>query len=150
MFIFKTIKKGYILLYTQIILLLCILLVLIGFKLIIDQKANLYTFEKYVLNEKKDKKYKEYMLTSLNDFIKAKLVSINKEEIKNYFTLYGDKSIAIYENSNIRYSLEKDRFILTYQYEEGILKKDEYNYEVINELVKYTFKNSIFENGRLL
>ena len=123
---------------------------MISFKLLINEKENSYYFQKYVLTEKNDKKYKEYMLTFLTEFIETKLVSINKDEIRNYFKLYGEKSIASYEKSYIKYSINKDCFTLIYQFEEGILKKDEYNYYVINELIKYTYKSSTYESGRLI
>ena len=129
---------------------LCMSIVMLCFKLIINEKENLYYFQKYVLAQKSNKKYKEYMLTFLTEFIQTNLASINKEEIKNYFKLYGEKSIASYEKSYIIYSVDKDCFILTYQYEDGILKKDQYSYEVINQLIKYTYKSSIYESGRLI
>lgn len=126
------------------------IIVMIGFKIIIDEKENTYYLEKYVFSEKKDKKYKEYMLTFLTEFIKTNLIYTNKEDIKNYFKLYGERQIACYEKSYISYSLDKDSFILTYQYEESILKRDQYSYEVIGELIKYTYKSSIYESGRLI
>ena len=152
MFKFEIVKKqkGYILLYTLILSFLCMLIVMLGFKLIIDEKENLYYFQKYVLNEKNNKKYTEYMLTFLTEFIKTKLVPMNKEGIKDCFKLYGDKSIASYEKSYIRYSVNKDSFIVTYQYSDGVLKKDEYDYEVIDGLIKYIYKNSIYESGRII
>lgn len=123
---------------------------MLSFKIIINQKENLHYFQKYILTEKNDKKYKEYMLTFLTEFIKTKSIPISKDLIRNYFKLYGEKSIASYEKSYITYNINKNCFTLIYQFEDGILKKDEYNYYVINELIEYTYKNSIYESGRLL
>ena len=124
--------------------------VMLSFKLILDENKNLYYFEKYVFREKSQKKYKEYMLTSLTSLIKTNVVFINREGIKNYFKLYGGNSIATYEKSYIRYIVDKDEFVLTYQFEDGILKKDEYTYDVISGLITYTYKNSIYESGRII
>jgi hypothetical protein len=125
------------------------MVIMLSFRSLINKKENTVYFEKYVLTEKDDKKYKEFMLTFLNEFIKTNVISIDKDGIKNYFRVYGEKVIASYEKSNIKYSLDKDSFILTYQYEDGILKKDQYNYEVINGFIKYTYRSSTYESGKL-
>lgn len=137
-------------LYTLIISFLCMMIVMLGFKLVIAEKERLNYFEKYVLNVKSQKKYKEYMLTFLTASIKTNIGSIDKEKIKNNFKLYGENLIASYEKSYIRYNAVKDCFVLTYQYEDGILKSDEYTYDVINQLIMYTYKNSIYESGRII
>ncbi|MBC8062298.1 MAG: hypothetical protein H7Y18_16740 [Clostridiaceae bacterium] len=126
------------------------MIVMLGLKLIIDEKEHLNYFEKYVLEEKHDKKYKEYLLTYTTEFIRVNLISINREDIKNYFKIFGESLIASYEKSYIRYSIDSDCFILIYQYEDGILKKDKYNYEVVDEMINYTYTSSIYESGRII
>ena len=154
MFVFKNIKKqkGYILLYTLIISFLCMLIVMLSFKLIIEEKESIDYLEKYVLREKLDKKYKEYLLGCINEIIKTSSVPLNNEGIKNYFRTYGVTKIASFEKSYINYSLatyslETDIFTITYEFEVGSLKSDEYSYQVTNNIIRYTFKNSTYRNG---
>ena len=151
MFKFEIVKKqkGYILLYTLILSFLCMLIVMLGFKLIIDEKESLYYFEKYVLKEKSDKKYKEYSLTKISTLITAHVTPINREAIKNYFSVNSENPIVAYERSYIKYNKDKDSLVLTYEYKEGFLKRDEYAYDVVNGLITYTYKNSVYESGRI-
>jgi len=149
MFVFKNIKKqkGYILLYTLIISLLCMMIVMLSFKLIIDEKEDIHYLEKYVLREKLDKKYKEYLLASLSGIIKANSVPISNEGIINYFRSLDGTEIAHFNKSYVTYSLLLDSFIITYEFEAGSLQSDEYSYVVTNNIIKYTFKNSTYESG---
>jgi len=143
-------QKGYILLYTLILSFLCMLIVMLGFKLIIDEKESLYYFEKYVLKEKSEKKYIEYSLATINTTITSHVTPISKETIKNYFTINSQNPIVRYEKSYIKYNLVNDSFILTYEYKQGFLKRNEYDYDVINGVTIFTYKNSVYESGSVI
>ena len=140
-------QKGYILLYTLIISFLCMMIVMVSFKLIINEKEDIHYLENYVLREKLDKKYKEYLLASMNEIMKMHLVTISNEGIKNYFRAFDGTRIASFEKSYITYSLATDSFIITYEYEVGSLEHDEYSYEVNNNITQYTFKKSTYGSG---
>jgi len=118
-------QKGYILLYTLILSFLCMLIVMLGFKLIIDEKE-------------------------ISTLITAHVTPINREAIKNYFSVNSENPIVAYERSYIKYNKDKDSLVLTYEYKEGFLKRDEYAYDVVNGLITYTYKNSVYESGRII
>jgi hypothetical protein len=150
MFNLKPIKshKGYILVYTMIVALICILVVMLGMKILLDESENLKFFHKYVSVEKNEKKYKEYLLTYLGEYINKNIAQLSNDSIKDYFKLNSDTAISSFEKSYIKYNVSQDCFILIYKYENDVLKEDQYKYNVINNLLKYTYIGSIYVKER--
>ena len=128
---------------------MCMIAVALSFKIIVDEKKNLYNFESYILKENTAGKYKEYNLTYLTEYIISNVSPLEKTEICNYFNEYGEKNIYSFEHSYIKYNKQKDCFSLMYYYGDNVIKEDDYKYDVVNSNIKYTYFYSTYINGRI-
>lgn len=135
-------KKGFIMMYTLIIGMIMLVLAACIFSLQAYEMKYTISLKKHLLSEDKYERYKAYNLTKLNDFIYNNIGAVTEENIKGYFYNTPNKTIVVFEDTEVLYNSDSQCFEIIMPYEEHYFRKDIYKFEVEDGKVEYIYYNT--------
>jgi len=149
MYRYKTYKlrKGYILVYTLLIVSLLMIITIYGFTLQLKKTKNVKNYEREVSTFKIYEQYRETLLSELKAFINLNISVMSKESIRNYFTA---NSIVIRTDVNkaaIRYNQDEDKFYLESRYDSYNYRREVFDYEVVDSNIRFLFVKEEYVKG---
>lgn len=132
----KSKSKGYTLIYVLIINSLCLSIVFGCYKMEFLKRENSIKMKKNILKVDKLQKYREYLLTELDENIYGNVNNITEEEIKNYLSS-ADGFSLIYDQCCIKYVKDKNYFLVQYYINNKFYKEEFYQYKVNDSSIIY-------------
>lgn len=142
-------KKGYILLYTLIISTLCICIVLYSFTIELKKTRNIESQKNYILANDKHEEYKEKLLTFLYEDILNNVQDKSRDNFKKYLQ---DNTISCYvdnKEGELKYDAAEDNIIIDSYFSIDCLRRDIYNYDFIDNKLKFIYEETIYIEGRI-
>ena len=137
-------KKGFILIYSLVIGLICISLGLFSLQLTVEEyKYNLY-IKQYIFKADDFKINKEYLLTNLNKTIKNILIENMDVTSNNILDKLPLNFHLSYNNSYIHYDNEKKEIYMVTKYREGYSRKDILLINIIDKKARYKVVDTIY------
>lgn len=132
--------RGYVILFTLIIISILMIMSLYMFKLELSKKMRNYSYGCIELNEDILSVQREHLLGRLNKFIEHKCTDINEENVSLILNEVNNEKIN-YEKSFVKYDNKSKNIILNLKDNRGIKVKEIYNFKVDKELniVKFTY-----------
>lgn len=143
-------KKGYVLLYTLILGLLCIIMAVCCFTLELQIRKNNLSYRNYCLKPNINEEYKENLLTLLNKSIKNSVADITSNNIKDYYILNCNSFKITYKKSYIIYDKNNDDFIMYSYYDEYYHREDIYKYKINEGKLIYMYVNTKYNLGKVV
>jgi hypothetical protein len=140
-------KKGYVLLYTLLVGLIIMLILIYSFTLELKKTKNVENYKKYIGSVRKYEEYREYLLTELSQRLKTSADLTSKESLKGYLTA---NTVIIRVDGNkgaLRYNSGLDTFCVDSYIDNYSYKREIYDYDVINNNIKFTFRRDEFVEG---
>lgn len=132
----KSKNKGYTLIYVLIINGLCLSIVFGCYKMEFLRRENSIKMKKNILKVDKLQKYKEYLLTELDENIYGNVMNITEEEIKKYLTSTDSFSLT-YDQCSVKYIKDKNYFLVQYYINNKFYKEEFYQYKVNGNSIIY-------------
>ncbi|ABK61066.1 hypothetical protein [Clostridium novyi] len=129
MYRFKSKHRGYIVVFTLIIISIIMGIFLYSFKLEVSKKMRNYSYKSIELSDDIYSKQREYLLARLNNFITEKCKDINEENLNLILNSVNDETVS-YENTFVKFDDKNKNIILNLQNEKGVKREDVYNYEI--------------------
>ena len=131
-------KKGFILTYTILIGIICLIMMMYIFDVQVAEVKYSLSIKKYILKEDHYQKNKEYLMTLFSSFIDTKNEQIKIEGVNEFF--YDFKShIVMYEEAKVSYSSMTSEFVFTTPWEYRTNRNDYYKLEDSGDSFKMIF-----------
>ncbi len=144
------IKKGFILVYTLLIGMLCILLALFCFEMLLDIKSNQGYFKGCILKVQDSQKGREYLLTEIKNCILSNVSTLTVNNITNFLNSLTSYKLMQWQNCYIaKYDLGKNYIYAALPYDSGNFIKEVYQYKIVDGTLKFKFVFSIITEGSL-
>lgn len=141
--------KGYALISTIFIGLICLLMLILLSGAILMQRKNADYIKKQIENKASADDIKEYLLTYLNNTLRIYVADSDSEALHNYLTNNESSIKFIYNNNFIKYSRSNDCFIIYSYFDEDYHKEDFYHYSISGNKIVYEFYNTLILEGRV-
>jgi hypothetical protein len=143
----RTVKKGFIMIYTLIIGLLCLLVALYCLEFHYSNKTNATLFEKNLCKTPILYNSKEYLLTKLKTLIVEKTSDFTEGGIKVFFQSNAIENIT-YNHCYLKYDSINNCIIMFSYVDEYFHREDYYDCKVIDSNINFVYKCTIFKEGR--
>lgn len=129
-------KRGFILIYVLFIGLICIFISMGCYSMETLIKSD--DLHDYKMSFKTDniEKYREILITRLNEYINKSVGYHNDNDISKYFSNLKDFRIC-YQNSYVYYDKNSNTFKLEYIIDNKFCREETYEYTVNNGRIKY-------------
>ncbi|MFT5874030.1 MAG: hypothetical protein ACI8WT_002990 [Clostridium sp.] len=131
-------KKGFILIYTTLVGIICLIIMMHVFDIQVSEVKYSTSSKRNILKEDNYQKQKEYLLTLFSTYIDDHKTEIAEDGVTEFFKKStGD--IVNYETSNVTYSDDKEEFSFTTYDQHRTTRNDYFKLEVIEGNIKMTF-----------
>lgn len=138
-------KKGFILIYTILIGIICLVMMMYIFDIQVAEVKYSISSKKYILKEDAYQKNKEYLLTLFYSFIDTNNEEIKSVGVNGFF--YNNKSnIVIYGEAKVNYSSSTSEFVFTTPWEYRINRSDYFKLEAIGDSFQLVFTRTNYNN----
>jgi hypothetical protein len=134
--------KGYVVIYVLFFGILCITMVLIGFKLELERRANLKSIMKSTLIQSDKMKYKEFLFSLFRRSLLENDVTLEEESIKNYLEVNSSLFRIIYENSSMTYDKSKGLIAVAYPFDKYNNSIDYYSFSVDGDKLRFLIEHN--------
>jgi hypothetical protein len=146
---YRSVKRGYALVYTLMLCSICIVLVLFIFDMEVKVTKNTLSYKNYILKNSEYEDLREILFTKLFNSIYTNVTLLNSTNLKNYFAsshLYyrTDDSKAC-----IKYDATIDKVVYECVYDINNYRKDMYDYKIIKSKVRLVFLRSTYIKGAI-
>jgi hypothetical protein len=131
-------KKGFILVYTILVGIICLIMMMYIFDIQVGEMKYSISAKKYILKEDYYQKNKEYLITLFSEVIDVNSDQIKKEGVSGFFHNF-ESNIVMYEESKVRYSNITSEFIFTTPFEDRINRNDYFKLEPSGDSFKIIF-----------
>jgi hypothetical protein len=138
-------KKGFILIYVLFIGCICILISLGCYSMEMNIRSNVVDTYKQAFKVNVKDKYKEYLLTELNQYI-CENILCNTTNIKEYMNSLDDFKIY-FQESHVYYDKNIDCFIIEYVIDGTFYKQETFEYEIKDKDVIFSCIDYSFRKG---
>ena len=138
-------KKGFILVYTLLVGILCLIIMMYIFDIQMSQIKYSTTNKRYLLKDDNYQRDKEYLMTLFSTYIDTNKVEIKRLKITNFFhDITG--SVVSYQAAKVTYNNITNEFIFATPYDINAYRNDYYKLETFDEDFKMIFKKTIYSN----
>lgn len=138
-------KKGFILVYTLLVGILCLIIMMYIFDIQMSQIKYSTTNKRYLLKDDNYQMDKEYLMTLFSTYIDTNKVEIKRLKITNFFhDITG--SVVSYQAAKVTYNNTTNEFIFATPYDINAYRNDYYKLETLDEDFKMIFKKTIYSN----
>lgn len=141
-------SKGYTLIYVLIINSICLSIVFGCYRMEVLRRQNSIRAREKALRIDRIQKYKEYLLTELDEYIYVNANDITEEDIKSYFNSIDDFSLT-YNQCCIKYNKDSNCFLAQYYINNVFYKEEIYQYKVNGNSVIYGCTDYSYAKGVL-
>lgn len=138
-------KRGFILVYVLFIGCICILISLECYKMETYIRYNAMARNKQIFKADVTQKYKEYLLTQLNQYI-CDTILCKTKNIKEYMSSL-DNFRMYFEECYVYYDKNIDCFIIKYIIDGNFYKSDTFEYEIKDNGVVFSCVDYSFKEG---
>ena len=144
---YKKLKKGYSLVTTLIIGMLCVTIILVCLKFQLDEyKYTIYS-KRFITKTDTNNEKKEYLLSTLNNEIMKNVLILTRSSINNYLLAKTEDFKVIYNNSYLKYNNLQEAFVIYYSIDEYSHMESYFEYEITENKIKYIFIRNVFVEG---
>ncbi len=131
-------KKGFIMVYTILVGVICLLIMMYIFDIQISEVRYSTSNKEYLLKEERYQKYSEYLMTLFFTYLNDNKEAIKKSGINEFF--YNSKDpIVKYEKSKVSYSNNINKFIFTTPGSYGANRNDYFELKATDESFQMIF-----------
>lgn len=138
-------KKGFILIYTLLIGIICLTMMMYIFNMQMSEIKYSSSTKKYILKDDSYQKNKEYLLTLFYSFITENNKAITEMGISEFF--YGLESIVEYGTSTVNYSNKTNEFVFITPYEYRVSRNDYFKLQLNGEDFQLRFIRTDYANN---
>ena len=138
-------KKGFILIYTLLIGIICLFMMMYIFDIQVSQIKYSTSTKKYLLKEDIYQKNKEYLLTLFYSFITENNDQITEKGVTNFFCDF--KNIVKYGTASVNYSNKTNEFVFITPYEYRVNRNDYFKLEVSGGSFNISFIRTDYTNN---
>jgi len=131
-------KKGFILIYTILIGLICLVIMMSIFDIYMTEVKYTTSSKRTIAKDDNYQKNKEYLMTLFFACINANSEEIENQGINKFFP-GSESSIVNYGRSKVTHPNLTNEFLFTTPYDSSTNRKDYFKLEIINESFKLVF-----------
>ena len=132
------IKKGFILIYTILVGIICLTIMMYIFDVQVSEVKYSTSTRRYILKEDNYQKYKEYLMTLFFKYINENNEKIKAVGIDSFFNDFKSDKVS-YKTAKVSYSNKTKEFIFTTPYEERTNRSDYFKLIAIGENFQLVF-----------
>ena len=142
-------KKGYVMLYSIILGLICMCLVIYSFTLSLKVRKNYLEQIKYSKNKLAIENDRDYLITKAKEKIYDNVKINNLEDVRKYLVNERHNYKITANVGVVEYDNVGDMIIIETYFDEGLHISDYYSYLLENEKIIFKLRKSELENGML-
>lgn len=138
-------KKGFILIYTLLVGIICLIIMMYIFDIQMSQIKYSSSNRRYALMDDNYQRDKEYLMTLFSTYIDTNKVEIKRLKATNFFNdITG--SIVSYASAKVTYNNTTKEFIFATPYDINAFRNDYYKLETLDEDFKMVFIKTLYSN----
>ena len=141
------IKKGFIMVYTIFVGIICLLIMMCIFNLQVSELKYSVGAKEYILKENKYQEYREYLMSLFHSYIDKNSNEIKNKGVRDFFC-NTNSLVVSYKKGNVSYDKKENQFIFEIPYSNVVLRNDYFRLENINEYLKLVFIKTKYINTR--
>lgn len=144
------IKKGFVLVYTLLIGMLCIMLSLFCFEMLLEIRTNVIYSKSYILKVEVDQKGREYLLTEIKEYIIKNTATLTIPSITDLLRNTANTKLVQWQGCYVeKYDLNKNYIAAVLPYDDSNILKEVYQYKIVNGSLKFKYVMSLVVKGGL-
>lgn len=134
-------RKGFIMIYTVIVLLLCACTIFYMFSYAVSERSSINDYKGCFENSKIDEGDKEYLFDTLNKKIYKNIYDVKNQNVKAYLQKLNNDFRIYHGNSYLMYCRENDRIKLVSYLSNGKIYESVFQYQIYDRKISYTLIN---------
>ena len=146
----SNIKTGFILVYTLLMGMLCILLALLCFEMLLDIRKNQSYLKGCVVKVQENQQGREYVLTEFKNYIMSSVSSLTISNITAFLNSLASFKWIQWQNCYVtKCDLSRNYIYAVFPCDASHFIRETYQYKIVNGILKFKFVSSTVIEGSL-